>query len=47
MATDKNKKVLGRGLDSILKSPETDITSRDVSGSYIVGAVAEIEISHI
>ena len=34
-------------MDSILKSPETDITSRDVSGSYIVGAVAEIEISHI
>ena len=44
---DKNKRVLGRGLDSILQSPDTDITSRDVSGSYTIGAVAEIEISHI
>ena len=47
MPTDKNKRVLGRGLDNLLESPKTDITSRDVSGSYIVGAVAEIEISHI
>jgi len=48
MSTDnKNKSVLGRGLDSILESSKTDITSRDVSGSYTVGAVAEIEISHI
>ena len=41
------KKVLGRGLDAILKSPETDITARDISGNYVAGAIAEIEISKI
>lgn len=41
------KKALGRGLDAILQSPETDITSRDISGDYVAGAIAEIEISKI
>ena len=41
------KKALGRGLDAILKSPDTDITARDISGSYVAGAIAEIEISKI
>jgi len=41
------KRVLGRGLDAILTSPETDITSKDISGSYVVGAIAEIELSKI
>lgn len=41
------KKALGRGLDSILQSPETDITSRDISGDYVAGAIAEIAISKI
>ena len=41
------KKALGRGLDAILQSPETDITSRDISGDYVAGAVAEIEIGKI
>lgn len=41
------KKALGRGLDAILQSPETDITSRDISGNYVAGAIAEIEISKI
>lgn len=41
------KKALGRGLDAILQSPETDITSRDISGDYVAGAVAEIEIEKI
>jgi len=41
------KKALGRGLDAILQSPETDITSRDISGDYVAGAVAEIEIDKI
>jgi ParB family chromosome partitioning protein len=41
------KKALGRGLDAILQSPETDITSRDISGDYVAGAVAEIAISKI
>jgi ParB family transcriptional regulator, chromosome partitioning protein len=41
------KKALGRGLDAILQSPETDITSRDISGDYVAGAVADIPISKI
>ena len=45
---DINKKRgLGRGLDAILQSPETDITSRDISGDYVAGAVAEIDINLI
>jgi len=48
MSNLKNKKRgLGRGLDAILESPETDITSSDVSGNYVSGAVAEIEIDKI
>jgi len=44
----KSKKgALGRGLGAILESPETDITSRDISGKFVVGAIAEIEISKI
>ncbi len=45
--TKGKKKALGRGLDAILKSPDTDITSRDISGSYVAGAIAEIEIEKI
>lgn len=41
------KKVLGRGLSAILESPDTDITSSDISGNYVVGAVANIEIEKI
>jgi ParB family transcriptional regulator, chromosome partitioning protein len=41
------KKALGRGLDSILQSPETDITSRDISGDYVAGAIADIDIVKI
>lgn len=41
------KKALGRGLDAILQSPDTDITSRDISGNYVAGAVADIEIEKI
>jgi len=44
---DKNRKSLGRGLDSILQSPETDITSRDISGDFVAGAIAEIDINLI
>ena len=44
---DKNKRSLGRGLDSIMQSPETDITSRDISGDFVAGAVAEIDINLI
>lgn len=41
------KKALGRGLSAILESPETDITSRDISGEYVVGAVANLKIELI
>lgn len=41
------KRALGRGLDAILSSPDTDITSSDISGNYVVGAVAELDLSKI
>jgi ParB family chromosome partitioning protein len=41
------KKALGRGLDAILQSPETDITSKDISGNYVVGAIANIQVDSI
>ncbi|NOX85878.1 MAG: ParB/RepB/Spo0J family partition protein [Chlorobi bacterium] len=41
------KKALGRGLDAILQSPETDITATDISGGYVAGAIAEIELEKI
>jgi len=41
------KQAMGRGLDAILGSPETDITSKDISGNYVVGAVAELAIHQI
>lgn len=43
----QKKKALGRGLNAILESPETDITSKDISGEYVAGAVANIEIRKI
>ena len=47
MSSKGKKKVLGRGLDAILQSPDTDITSADISGNYVAGAIAEIEVSKI
>ena len=47
MTTPNKKKGLGRGLDAILQSPETDITSADISGNYVAGAIAQIEIDKI
>ena len=44
---DKNTRALGRGLDKILGSPETDITSKDISGDFVAGAIAEIDINQI
>jgi ParB family chromosome partitioning protein len=41
------KKALGRGLSAILESPETDITSTDISGNYVAGAIANIPVSAI
>jgi ParB family chromosome partitioning protein len=41
------KKALGRGLSAILESPQTDITSRDISGEYVAGAIAHVNIEQI
>ncbi|MBM3403848.1 MAG: ParB/RepB/Spo0J family partition protein [Bacteroidetes bacterium] len=46
MTTNK-KKALGRGLSAILASPDTDITSRDISGDFVAGAVANIPLDKI
>lgn len=48
MTTKKRTSVIGRGLSSLLESPETDITSKsDLSGKYTVGSVSHILISQI
>ncbi len=47
MASKNKRQALGRGLDSILSSPDTDITSEDISGKFVAGAIARIEISKI
>lgn len=41
------KSALGRGLSAILTNPETDITTKDSSGNFVVGAVADIPIAMI
>lgn len=48
MANKKRSSVIGRGLSSLLESPDTDITSKsDVMGNYVAGSVADISISQI
>lgn len=47
MSNKVKRKALGRGLDSILSSPDTDITSVDISGEFVAGAIAEIEVEKI
>ena len=47
MSLQNKKRGVGRGLDAILQSPETDITSSDISGNYVAGAVAELNIDFI
>ena len=42
--SNSTKRTLGRGLNAILASPETDITSKDISGNFVVGAVSEIPL---
>jgi ParB family chromosome partitioning protein len=44
---NSKKKALGRGLSAILESPDTDITSKDISGNFVAGAVASIPIANI
>lgn len=41
------KSALGRGLSAILESPDTDITSSDISGNYVAGAIANIPVEKI
>lgn len=41
------RSALGRGLSAILESPETDITSSDISGNYVVGAIANLALEKI
>jgi ParB family chromosome partitioning protein len=43
----QKKKALGRGLSALLESPETDITTRDVTGDFVMGAVAHVLLDHI
>lgn len=45
--TKGKKRVLGRGLEAILQSPETDITAVDISGNYVAGAIAELDVNKI
>jgi ParB family chromosome partitioning protein len=47
MMNANKKRALGRGLSAILSSPETDITSKDISGEFVVGAIADISIELI
>jgi ParB family chromosome partitioning protein len=47
MVMQQKKKVLGRGLSALLESPETDITTRDVTGDFVMGAVAHVLLDHI
>ena len=44
---NSKKKALGRGLSAILESPETDITTKDISGSFVAGAIANVPIGSI
>ena len=41
------KRALGRGLDAILQSPESDIHSKEIAQNYVVGAIANIDINTI
>ena len=47
MTSKSRRGALGRGLEAILQSPDTDITSKDISGNYVVGAIANIAIAKI
>jgi len=47
MMNSNKKRALGRGLSAILESPETDITSKDISGEFVVGAIANIPLDLI
>lgn len=44
---NQKKRVLGKGLGALLGSAETDITSNDISGNFVAGAIAEIPLPQI
>lgn len=41
------KRALGRGLSALLENPDTDITTNDPSGTYVIGAIGNILITNI
>jgi len=41
------KSALGKGLSSLLQDPSTDITSKDFSGKYALGAIPNIPLNQI
>jgi len=41
------KRALGRGLDAILQSPESDLRSKEIAQNYVVGAIANVDIETI
>ena len=43
----KKKSVLGRGLGSILRNPDTDITTKAEEQNNVVGNISTIKISEI
>lgn len=45
--SNQKKSGLGRGLSAILSNPDTDITTRDNTGRFTVGNIADIPISQI
>ena len=47
MENKKKRSALGRGLEALLQSPDTDITSKDISGNYVVGAIANLILEKI
>jgi ParB family chromosome partitioning protein len=47
MENKKKRSALGRGLEALLQSPDTDITSKDISGNYVVGAIANLSLEKI
>jgi ParB family chromosome partitioning protein len=47
MENKKKRSALGRGLEALLQSPDTDITSKDISGNYVVGAIASLSLEKI
>lgn len=47
MENKKKRSALGRGLEALLQSPDTDITSKDISGNYVVGAIASLHLDKI